>query len=66
LAGRGYTVTVQRPWSAVEAILVGAKGAGAEPLPSFGDDSARTPGVVAGRAYGANDARRPAGAAVGE
>jgi gamma-glutamyltranspeptidase/glutathione hydrolase len=66
LAGRGYTVTVQRPWSAVEAILVGASGTGAEPLPSFGDDSARTPGVVAGRAYGANDARRPAGAAVGE
>lgn len=66
LAGRGYTVTVQRPWSAVEAIMVGAAGTGAEPLPSFGDDSARTPGVVAGRAYGANDARRPAGAAVGE
>lgn len=66
LAGRGYSVTVQRPWSAVEAIMVGASGTGAEPLPSFGDDSARTPGVVAGRAYGANDARRPAGAAVGE
>lgn len=66
LAGRGYSVTVQRPWSAVEAILVGAKGGGAEPLPSFGDDTLRTPGVVAGRAYGANDARRPAGAAVAE
>lgn len=66
LGARGYTVTVQRPWSAVEAILVGAKGTGADPLPSFGDDTLRTPGIVAGRTYGANDARRPAGAAVAE
>jgi gamma-glutamyltranspeptidase/glutathione hydrolase len=66
LAQRGYKVTVQRPWSAVEAIMVGAKGVGAEPLPSFGDDTQRSPAVVPGRAYGANDARRPAGAAVAE
>jgi gamma-glutamyltranspeptidase/glutathione hydrolase len=65
LAEMGYKVTEQAPWGAAEAILVGpqaAAGAGAE---AGVDDSTHSGGVKPGMLYGANDARRPAGAAVG-
>jgi gamma-glutamyltranspeptidase / glutathione hydrolase len=67
LAQMGYTVTVQKPWGAAEGILVG------QPVPlspavtaSAGDDSTHGGTIKPGRRYGANDERRPAGAAIGE
>lgn len=66
LASMGYRLTVQKPWGAVEAILSGdAAPAGTAP-PSFGDDTLHAGGPRPGHLYGANDSRRPAGAAVGE
>ena len=66
LTRRGHTVTVQNPWGAVEAILVGGGEPKAGEPASFGDDVLRGRPVVEGWTYGANDNRRPAGAAVGE
>jgi gamma-glutamyltranspeptidase/glutathione hydrolase len=66
LTERGHTVVVQNPWGAVEAILVGGGEPKAGEAASFGDDVLRGRPVVEGWTYGANDNRRPAGAAVGE
>ena len=66
LTERGHTVVVQNSWGAVEAILVGGGEPKAGAPPSFGDDVLRGRPVVEGWTYGANDNRRPAGAAVGE
>jgi gamma-glutamyltranspeptidase/glutathione hydrolase len=66
LTERGHTVVVQNPWGAVEAILVGGGEPKAGEPPSFGDDVLRGRPVMEGWTYGANDNRRPAGAAVGE
>jgi gamma-glutamyltranspeptidase/glutathione hydrolase len=66
LVERGHKVVVQNPWGAVEAILVGGGEPKAGEPPSFGDDVLRGRPVVEGWTYGANDNRRPAGAAVGE
>ena len=67
LAAMGYTVTEQKPWGAAEAILVGQH---APPAPSVtasaGDDSTHGGTIKPGLRYGANDERRPAGAAIGE
>jgi gamma-glutamyltranspeptidase / glutathione hydrolase len=64
LEGMGYTIVVQAPWSAAEvaatAALAPAARAAGNPDSAFGDKM--RPGFV----YGANDDRRPAGAAVGE
>ena len=63
LQARGHTITEQVPWGAAEVIAVGVAPASSPgQAPS---DSALTrmrPGFL----YGANDDRRPAGAAVGE
>lgn len=66
LKGMGHAVSVQKPWGAQELIAV--KGAGpTEPeTASSGNDASRTQGMRPGLLYGANDNRRPAGAAVGE
>jgi gamma-glutamyltranspeptidase/glutathione hydrolase len=66
LTERGHTVVVQTPWGAVAAILVGGGEPQAGEAPSFGDDVVRGTGTREGWTYGANDNRRPAGAAVGE
>ncbi len=66
LTERGHTVVVQNPWGAVEAILVGGGEPQVGEAPSFGDDVLRGTGTRDGWTYGANDNRRPAGAAVGE
>jgi gamma-glutamyltranspeptidase/glutathione hydrolase len=59
----GYVVKEQSPWGAAELIMMApAEGAGAAPA-SSGNDSASSGAVLGGRTYGANDARRPAGAA---
>ena len=64
LQAAGYAFTEQRAWGAVEAILVGP------PLPTTApaagiDDSTRPAPLVPGHLYGANDSRRPGGAALG-
>ncbi|HWJ74809.1 MAG TPA: gamma-glutamyltransferase [Kaistia sp.] len=66
LVERGHQVRAQKPWGAVEAILLGDGAARKGELPSFGDDSVRGEVPRAGYVYGANDARRPAGAARAE
>ncbi|MQT12471.1 gamma-glutamyltransferase [Segnochrobactrum spirostomi] len=66
LAAMGYKIVVQKPWSAVEAILApGAKPSDAAP-PSFADDTLNVWKPAAGTVFGANDNRRPAGAAVAQ
>jgi gamma-glutamyltranspeptidase/glutathione hydrolase len=64
LAAMGYKFKEQAPWGAAEAILV------APPTSTAGvagglDDSTHSSPLVPGHLYGANDARRPGGAAMG-
>nr|WP_244540289.1 gamma-glutamyltransferase [Kaistia soli] len=66
LAERGHTVRLQKPWGAVEAILLGSGAAPKGELPSFGDDTVRGELPRPGYIYGGHDARRPAGAAIAE
>jgi len=65
LEGMGYKIIVQAPWSAAEvAATTGA--APSEAGPAAGNpDSAFGGKMRPGYFYGANDDRRPAGAAVG-
>lgn len=65
LADMGYKLTEQKPWGAAELIEVGGGAAGFKDAASSGGDSAHSGRVREGYLYGANDARRPAGAAVG-
>src|SRR5471030_194609 len=65
LKNMGYSMTEQTPWGATELILKGLPAAvGAGPA-SSGNDSGVSGKVRPGWLYGANDARRPAGAAIG-
>jgi gamma-glutamyltranspeptidase/glutathione hydrolase len=64
LEAMGYKFKEQAPWGAAEAILV------APPAPATAaaggiDDSTHGSPLVPGHLYGANDARRPGGAAMG-
>ncbi|SEE07725.1 gamma-glutamyltranspeptidase / glutathione hydrolase [Rhizobiales bacterium GAS191] len=65
LRQRGYTLTEQTPWGAAELIETGSIAAAANSAMSSGNDSARSGKVLPGFLYGANDDRRPAGAAAG-
>ena len=65
LKNMGYTMTEQTPWGATELILKGLPAAGGAGPASSGNDSGVSGKVRAGWLYGANDARRPAGAAIG-
>jgi gamma-glutamyltranspeptidase/glutathione hydrolase len=65
LTRMGYRLTPQTPWGAAELIAVGALAALAEPVASSGNDAALSGELRPGFLYGANDDRRPAGAAVG-
>jgi gamma-glutamyltranspeptidase/glutathione hydrolase len=65
LAEMGHKITEQAPWGAAEAILIGPQSAGGTAAEAGGDDSIHGGGVKPGMLYGANDARRPAGAAIG-
>ncbi len=66
LTDMGYKIAIQKPWGAAEIIEVGpSRPTGSEPA-SSGNDSSRTGMMRPGLLYGANDNRRPAGAAVGE
>ena len=60
----GYKMVEQTPWGAAEVILYGLPGA-VGVAASSGNDGAVSGKVREGFIYGANDPRRPAGAAVG-
>ncbi|BET95727.1 gamma-glutamyltransferase [Xenorhabdus taiwanensis] len=61
----GYKMVKQTPWGATELIMIGLPGAAGVTPQSSGNDSAVSGIVREGYIYGANDARRPAGAAIG-
>ncbi len=63
LTEKGYKMVEQDPWGAAEAILYGLPGANAAARSS--PDSAVSGKVLPGYVYGANDPRRPSGAAIG-
>ncbi len=61
----GHKMTEQSPWGAAEVIVVGVPGAAGVAAASSGNDAAVSGRVLPGMLYGANDGRRPAGAAIG-
>ncbi|HDL8053010.1 gamma-glutamyltransferase [Yersinia enterocolitica] len=61
----GYKMVEQNPWGAAELILVGLAGVEGVSPANSGNDSAVSGKVRVGYLYGANDVRRPAGAATG-
>jgi gamma-glutamyltranspeptidase/glutathione hydrolase len=62
----GYKTSEQTPWGATELILIGLPdAAGVSGPASSGNDSGVSGRVLPGFIYGANDSRRPAGAAIG-
>ena len=63
LRGMGYTITEQVPWGAAELVAVGTPMP--ETLGQAANDSALSGKMRPGLLYGANDDRRPAGAALG-
>ncbi|MCV9879817.1 gamma-glutamyltransferase [Brenneria izbisi] len=65
LKQRGYQMVEQTPWGAAELIMVGLPGAVGVTPANSGNDSAVSGKVREGYLYGANDIRRPAGAAIG-
>jgi gamma-glutamyltranspeptidase/glutathione hydrolase len=64
LRGMGYKLKQETPWGAVELIEIGPPHPATAPA-SSGNDSERGIGLHPGRYYGANDDRRPGGAAMG-
>ncbi|WP_145536367.1 gamma-glutamyltransferase [Yersinia kristensenii] len=65
LKNMGYKMVEQNPWGAAELILVGLAGVEGVSPANSGNDSAVSGKVREGYLYGANDVRRPAGAAIG-
>jgi gamma-glutamyltranspeptidase/glutathione hydrolase len=65
LEGMGYKLTEQAPWGAAELVEMGTIGASVQGSRSLGAGTGVSGKVRAGFIYGANDDRRPAGAAVG-
>ncbi len=67
LAAMGHKLAEQPPWGAVEAIMVAPEiSASAATAGGAGiDDSSHRGKLVPGYLYGANDSRRPGGAALG-
>jgi len=66
LTDMGYKIATQTPWGAAEVIAVGPPRPVVSGPASSGNDSSQTGRMRPGLLYGANDDRRPAGAAVGE
>ncbi len=64
LRAMGYAIAERTPWGAAEMVLVGPEQAHAA-VASSGNDSERGGAMRPGWFYGANDDRRPGGAAVG-
>lgn len=65
LRGMGYKMTEQSPWGAAELIMIGLPGVAGVASASSGNDAAVSGKLRPGFYYGANDNRRPSGAAVG-
>ncbi len=65
LRDMGYTLRTQTPWGAAEVIAVGPPRPLQNGAASSGNDAALSGRMRPGLFYGANDDRRPAGAAVG-
>jgi len=65
LDGMGYKMKEQTPWGAAELIMIGLPGAAGVAGASSGNDASVSGTVRPGLYYGANDVRRPAGAAIG-
>ncbi|MGM3189770.1 gamma-glutamyltransferase [Dickeya dadantii subsp. dieffenbachiae] len=65
LKERGYKMVEQTPWGATELIMVGLAGVEGVIPANSGNDSAVSGKMREGYLYGANDSRRPAGAAIG-
>jgi gamma-glutamyltranspeptidase/glutathione hydrolase len=65
LQAMGYRITEHAPWGAAELIEVAPPRAANEQRDSSDSDAAASGALRAGFYYGANDARRPAGAAIG-
>ena len=65
LRGMGYKMTEQSPWGAAELIMIGLPGVAGVASASTGNDAAVSGKLRPGFYYGANDNRRPSGAAVG-
>ena len=65
LAAMGHKMVMQRPWGAAELIAVGQPPSIQDMMSSAANDTALSGGMLAGKLYGANDSRRPAGAAMG-
>ncbi|MCX7382339.1 MAG: gamma-glutamyltransferase [Alphaproteobacteria bacterium] len=65
LLGMGHKITTQRPWGAAEVIAVGPARASQAAAAGSGGDAAMSGRMRPGLFYGANDDRRPAGAALG-
>jgi gamma-glutamyltranspeptidase/glutathione hydrolase len=64
LATMGYRIREEHPWGAAELIEAVPPGA-TEPAAAAGHDTAASGTLRPGMMYGANDARRPGGAAIG-
>ena len=64
LTAMGYKIVEQTPWGAAALIALGAPDARPGAI-SSGNDATATGGMRTGLFYGANDPRRPAGAAKG-
>jgi len=65
LTGMGYRLVQQTPWGAAELIAIGPDKPLASGPASSGNDASVGGKMRPGLRYGANDDRRPAGAAVG-
>ena len=65
LRDMGYRIREQHDWGAVELIAVGPPRPDGDRLSSSNADEAMSEGLRPGMLYGANDSRRPAGAAIG-
>jgi gamma-glutamyltranspeptidase/glutathione hydrolase len=61
----GYTLREQRHWGAAEMIQIGPATPPNAPIAMPPSDAALSGGTQPGLLYGANDSRRPAGAAIG-
>jgi gamma-glutamyltranspeptidase / glutathione hydrolase len=65
LTDKGYKLTEQTPWGAAELIEAGGMREEKAKAQSSGNDAALSGYVLKNKLYGANDNRRPAGAASG-
>ncbi len=66
LEGMGYTITEQNNWGAAALIVVGPDAEASSPSGVSVPDAAASQRMRPGRFYGAMDARRPSGVAIGE